>query len=147
MNVVIDANLFLALVLPLPYSEKSLELFQALGQAGSVIHAPSLWSYEVVSALRKAFVHRLLEQDELDQSLRYLRDLSVHDVPQTLWLQRQSLVWADRLGSTKAYDSAYLAAAESLQAEFWTADRSLANAAKETGAVWVHCIDDFSPEM
>jgi len=140
MHAVLDANIFLALVLPLPYSDKALSLFQAIQQGGSIIHAPCLWRYEVVSALRKAFVQRLLEREELQRALRYLWDLGVQDVPQTLWLQGQSLAWAERLGTSKAYDSAYLAAADSVQAEFWTADRRLAAAAQQLGAGWVHAV-------
>jgi predicted nucleic acid-binding protein len=146
MHVLLDANLFIALVLPLPYSNQAVLLYQSKRQAGSVVAAPSLWSYEVGSALRKALVHRLLERDELDRALEHLWNLGVQEVPQTLWMQRQSLAWAERLGRSKAYDSAYLAAAKALQAEFWTADSGLAKAAKAAGAAWAHCIDEWNGE-
>lgn len=46
-----------------------------------------------------------------------------------------ALVWSRRLRRGNAYDSAYLALAEALGAELWTADRRLTNAA---GQPWIH---------
>jgi len=59
--------------------------------------------------------------------------LGVHLVPPTLDLGRVALRWADRLGVTIADDTQYLALAEQLRVDFWTADRRLAGAAP-----WVH---------
>ena len=47
--------------------------------------------------------------------------------------------WTRRLNRTAAYDSFYLALTESLSAEFWTADKRLANV---VNAPWVHHIAD-----
>lgn len=41
-----------------------------------------------------------------------------------------------------AYDAAFLAIAEAEGAEFWTADRKLAVAAKGLGLDWVHYLLD-----
>lgn len=48
--------------------------------------------------------------------------------------------WAEKLGQSKAYDSFYLALAETLRAPLWTADRRLANAARQIGISWVHAV-------
>jgi predicted nucleic acid-binding protein len=42
------------------------------------------------------------------------------------------------LGQSKAYDGAYLAVAETLRAEFWTADRALV---QRVGVDWVRGLE------
>ena len=48
--------------------------------------------------------------------------------------------WAERIGQSKVYDAQYLALAESLEAESWSVDRWLANAAERRGYARVHCV-------
>jgi predicted nucleic acid-binding protein len=55
---------------------------------------------------------------------------------------RKSLDWAERIQQTVAYDSAFLAVAESIQAELWTADKRLAKATQSLNINWVHCLLD-----
>jgi predicted nucleic acid-binding protein len=85
-------------------------------------------------------VRGYLPADQLDFALEQLWQINIQDMPATLDLWKAALAWAERLGHSKIYASAYLAAAESLQAEFWTADRSLAHSARRAGATWVHSI-------
>lgn len=47
--------------------------------------------------------------------------------------------WTRRLNRIAAYDSFYLALAESLQCDLWTADRRLQGA---VGQPWLHCVGD-----
>ena len=61
-------------------------------------------------------------------------------MPATLELHQQALIWAEYLGQSKTYASAYLAAAEVLHADFWTADHRLARFAHQAGVTWVHSI-------
>ena len=58
-------------------------------------------------------------------------------------LYHAALDWADKLRQSKAYDAAYLALAESLNAEFWTADQRLVNATRALNIDWVKWIGDF----
>jgi hypothetical protein len=51
-------------------------------------------------------------------------------------------IMSNRLGQSKAYDAFYLALAERLKAEFWTADQRLANGARQLGANWAHWIGE-----
>jgi predicted nucleic acid-binding protein len=140
MNAVIDANLIVSLVLPLPYSVQTEELIYTRKQAGAELLSPALWSYEVVSVLRRAYVQQILTEETLTSALNFIWDLGIQPLFPTLELHLLSLVWSERLQSSKAYDSAYLAAAELLQVEFWTADKRLASAAQRLGAKWVHVI-------
>jgi len=140
MNIVLDANLVASLVIPLPYSEQATELVLDWKRKGVTFVAPALWSYEVSTVLRKAVVADYLPPGELDFALEQIWKINIQDVPASLALHRGALVWAERLGQSKTYDSAYLAVAESLQIDFWTADRSLAQSAQRSGAQWVHSI-------
>ena len=141
-GVVIDANLAIALMIPLPYSESSTARIQAWQQAGIPILVPGLWGYEVVSALRKAAAGEWITLQEAENALNELWALGFEQVPATLELHRSSLKWADRIGQKVAYDSAYLALAETNELEFWTADRPLAESAKAAGAKLVHYLGD-----
>lgn len=137
MNVVLDANLIASLVIPLPYSEQATTRMLKWKRQGVVFVAPSLWSYEVCTVLRKAVIADYLPAGQLDFALGQIWQINIQAIPATLALNQQALAWAERLGQGKIYDSAYLAVAEALQAEFWTADRRLARAAKQAGADWV----------
>ena len=142
MNIVLDANLIASLVIPLAYSEQATTLVLDWKRQGVTFVAPALWSYEVSTVLRKAVVTDYLSPDELDFALEQVWKINIQDVPASLALHQQALDWAERLGQSKTYDSAYLAVAESLQTEFWTADRPLVKSAQRAGAHWVHSILD-----
>jgi predicted nucleic acid-binding protein len=51
-----------------------------------------------------------------------------------------ALHWAERIGHSKAYDAQYLALAESLSAEFWTADVRLVHVLEKLDVSWIHVI-------
>ncbi len=63
--------------------------------------------------------------------------LRIERVAPDMDLHRRALRWAARLGQRAAYDAQYLALAERLGAEFYTADRRLANLAGAAGLPWV----------
>lgn len=140
MSVVVDANLIIAIPLPLPYSEPARRVMSAWKESGETIFAPLLWEYEVTSALRRAIVAGLLSLDEATGALQRILILNVQSVPPTPALHQQALKWAERLGQAKAYDGQYLAVARELGAPFWTGDRRLVNAASQIGIQWVHWI-------
>ena len=48
--------------------------------------------------------------------------------------------WAERIGQSKVYDSQYLALAESIAADFWTADQRLYHSLQGLGVTWVHSL-------
>jgi predicted nucleic acid-binding protein len=77
----------------------------------------------------------LISEETAYTALNLLGDLSVQPVEVPT---RAAFDWATRLRQKPAYDGFYLAAAEKMGAEFWTADRALANNAHQIGAGWVH---------
>lgn len=125
MNHVVDANVALALVIATPYSDRAQALWGGWSDSQAVVFAPDLWAYELTSALRKAMVITGIGLSDAVSRLEVLTQLGVRLVPPTPALHRSALRWADRLGQTVAYDAHYVALAEFLDCDFWTADRRL----------------------
>ncbi len=101
--------------------------------------APRLLRYEVTNALYRYQRSGQRSEMTVRSALRTAMDL-----PITLYdevdLHQQALVWATRLTLPAAYDAHYLALADQLGAEFWTADRRLVDAARHE-ATWVYLIE------
>ena len=130
LTVVLDANIALAAALPLPYSPDERAV------AMVALAAPDLWRYEVITGLRRAQWERIISDVELERALALLEDLDLELVHPSPALNRVALDWAARLEQNKAYDGHYLALAEHLGAQFWTADRRLANELRDRGVDW-----------
>ena len=142
MSLVIDANIVAALVLPLPYSDQATWRVAAWKKAGTVLYAPILLEYEVLTILRKATTNGWLTTELAAEAMETVSTLNIQCQLPSLELHEQALCWAERLGHSKTYDAHYLALADQLRAELWTADRRLTNGAQQAGAVWVHWIGE-----
>lgn len=140
MSVVVDANLVAALLFPLPHSANADKKRSAWITAGERLFAPTLMEYEVCSALRRALIGGLIEAHEVPPLIVQMRRLEIEIVTPTVALHTSALRWAQRLGRARTYDAHYLAVAEWLDSEFWTADTRLYNRARQLGLAWVHCI-------
>lgn len=147
MKAVIDANLVAAIVLPLLYSDQATRRITAWKQAGVEMLAPVLLEYEIAAVLRKAVVAQWFTTDVAIEAMANILALNVECLPPTPNLHEQALRWAHRLGHSKTYDAHYVALAEQEGAELWTADRRLANGARQLGVPWVHWIGEVvTPE-
>ncbi|MCC7353762.1 MAG: type II toxin-antitoxin system VapC family toxin [Anaerolineae bacterium] len=142
MNIVIDANIALALVVPLPYSSLAAQRVKVWKETEAKILAPVLWGYEIVSELRKALVAQAISPAGASAGLQMLWALNIEQVMPTLALHQSALRWAERLGQRVVYDASYLALTEVLRGEFWTADQPLARNAQQMGEVWVRWIGE-----
>jgi len=142
MSAVIDANLIAALVLPLPYSD--LATGRMLDWQGTNLRllAPVLLEYELAAILRKAVVAQWMTTDLAVEAIDKVVDLGIRYVAPNRRLHERALRWAQRLGHSKAYDAHYLALAEQESTDFWTADRRLANGARQAGIQWVRWIGE-----
>jgi predicted nucleic acid-binding protein len=136
----IDANLGLALVLPLPYSPKTESRIGSWLEEGRRMLVPLLWEYEVVSALRKAESLGVISTDRITECVRELWALDFERIPPSPNLHNRAIEWSRMLGQSKAYDGQYLASAEWAGADLWTADGRLAEQARRFGAEWVYSI-------
>ena len=141
-TIVLDANMGLALVVPLPYSDQ----FKTSSRSGTNRRPASLsrrfGATKSISGLRKAVVSGVLTEAEAHAALQSLWALDIQEIPATLDRHTRALAWAKLLNQTVAYDAQYTVIAEELQAPLWTADRRLADAARSVGAEWVHWIGD-----
>lgn len=135
---VIDANATLGLFLRLPYSQKVEKWMRERQAEEAKLVVPTLWEYECLSGLRHAEALGQISSEQTEWLFEKLFALELHRVEPTLELHRASLHWAEKIGQAKVYGAQYLALAESLSAEFWTADKRLFHAAQELGANWVH---------
>lgn len=143
-RVVVDANLSVALVVPLVYSEAATKKWLSWARDRVSLYAPSLWEYEVVSALRKAIVAGVIGGDEIEGALQRLFGLGVEEVSPDIELNRAALRWSERVGQPVAYDGQYLALAEALHADMWTADKRLMDTLKDQNLPWLHWIGEAS---
>ncbi len=141
-RIVIDANVGVALTVNLAYSQKAEERMFLWREQRDEIIVPTLWKLEVVSALRKAVVAKVISQDQSLSALEDVFSLGVQEVESSLEIHRLALAWAARLEETVAYDAQYLALAEQLGAEFWTADKRLATKAHAKKASWVRWLGE-----
>jgi predicted nucleic acid-binding protein len=86
------------------------------------LHAPHLIDLEIASALRRLCGAGALGDDRARDAITDLHDLNVRRYPHDPLLPR---IWELRDNLT-AYDAAYVALAETLEAPLLTADRRLA---------------------
>lgn len=134
-SICIDASLVVRLVVDTAHDR----LFNQWAQwveAGKQISAPALLYYEVTHALFQYQRQQLLSPEAVEQALIATLSLPIHlhADPES---HPAALRLASRLNLPATYDSHYLALAESLGAEFWTADRRLAKNV-QSQLNWVH---------
>jgi predicted nucleic acid-binding protein len=140
-SVVIDASLAVFSVLQTPQSLTAARVMEHLAQRGFQPSAPGLWWYEVTSVIHRYRFAGLITDALAYQALGLLTtDLGVQPVDVSA---RAAFDWATRLRQKAAYDGFYLAAAEQLEADFWTADQALVNNAQQIGISWVHWMGEI----
>jgi predicted nucleic acid-binding protein len=128
--IVVDASAALELVLGTPRGQLLADRFFAPGET---LHAPHLIDLETAQVLRRYASAGEISAERGRQALADLADLPLTRYPHAVLLPR---VWELRHNAT-AYDAAYLALAEALDAPLVTADARLATAAGHTAVVEV----------
>lgn len=125
--VCVDASVVVPLVTRRPEGSPFAEAWRRLHDRGQKPVAPALLLYEVANALHRYAAGGMLLAEEASNALEAVLglDIELHGDAQ---LHRRALALAGELGLPAAYDAHYLALAESLGAEFWTADRRLCQA-------------------
>ncbi len=137
--VVVDTGVVVGLFLRVPGWRVSRERLRGWIAEGTPVHAPALLPYEVASVLRK--IVRMgrergniaVNEGEAMRIAERLFDLGIRFAEPTAELLGRSLVWARRLDQAQAYDAQFVALAEMLDAEFWTADGRLARRLLQVG--------------
>jgi len=119
--IVIDASALVDLLLRAPAAKAIQTKIFAQGQS---LHAPHLLDVEVAQVIRRHAAHGDISSDRGQAALADLADLPLQRYPHGLFLKR---IWALRNNLT-AYDAAYVALAEALDAVLLTRDSRLASA-------------------
>ena len=112
-----------AAVVLLNLGEDAPRIRERMGQAGD-LHAPHLFEIEVASVLRRHALNGSLSPGRARLALGRLSTLSISLYPHAAMLPR---IWELR-GNVSAYDAAYIALAETLEAPLVTRDARLARA-------------------
>lgn len=134
--VCLDASFLLRLLLDEEAASQADALWEAWHQEGRRLVAPTLLYYEVASALHRYAAHGDLSPDEVETLLDLALRIDVELVGDA-GLHRRALQLARTFSLPAACDAHYLALAERLGAEFWTADARLAQVVQDR-LPWVH---------
>ena len=143
-KAVIDANIGIYTVINTPHSAGAVKVMTYFQRQEISLFAPRLWWFEVTSVVHRYLFDRVITKNVADEALDILlADLIIQPVEN---LYRSAFQWASRLGQKPAYDGFYLAAAESLGAEFWTADQPLVNRSRQIGLSWVRWMGEITAD-
>jgi predicted nucleic acid-binding protein len=119
--IVVDASALLEMLLNTPASSRVTE---RLFGRNDTLHAPHVLDLEVAQVLRRYTISGEMDAERSEQALEDLADLPLNRYPHDVFLFR---IWALRRNLT-AYDAAYIALAEALEAPLVTRDSALARA-------------------
>jgi predicted nucleic acid-binding protein len=138
---VVDANL--AVNTALNMSDSLERFWERLDQEQVAPCAPRLWMSETTSAVRAYLAQKQINTDEAEQALLTIHALRVEMVDEDKSTCLRALELAEMLTQSKTYDAFYLATAEKMEAEFWTADERLYNRCRNDLALaWVHWVNE-----
>ena len=127
--IVTDASLLVKLLIIEQFSDQAERLVKFWAATGIRMAAPDFIHAEVASAVYKKMSARIISLDRAMELMSefYRMDINFH---QSSRLHRRAMDLALELGQRMPYDSHYLALAESLNCDFWTADQSFYRAAR-----------------
>ena len=117
--IVVDASAIIEVLLRTPAAAA---VDARLFEPGETLHAPHLLDVEVAQVVRRYVANGDVDADRGREALDDLAALRLRRYPHDLLLPR---IWALRHNLT-AYDAAYVALAEALDAPLLTRDRRLA---------------------
>ena len=119
--IVVDASTLVEVLLRTPAAQP---IEARLLAAGQVLHAPHLLDIEVAHALRRYAISGQIDAERGRAALDILAGLPLNRYPHRFLLPR---IW-DLRNNLSAYDAAYVALAETLDAPLITRDHRLAGA-------------------
>jgi len=129
-SVVIDASLAVKWLVDENYSSEARAIARGWEARGVRTAAPCLMPVEVTNALHRRVVEKELSVEEAGGLVESLLSSGI-ELHEPLGLHGRALELASLLQQGAAYDSHYLALAETLNCELWTADERFFRAASQ----------------
>ena len=127
--VVVDASIVVKLFVPEQYSDQAKSLASSWEADSTLLVAPDFMASEFASALRKKIQEGILSGREAQSLISELYRSGIEFRPSRP-LHERAIDLAVELNQRLAYDAHYLALAESLDDDFWTADEPFYRAAR-----------------
>jgi predicted nucleic acid-binding protein len=141
--LVLDASVAIKAILPNPLQAHCQALVKTFADTQPV--APALWAYETTSVISKTIHFGQITEAEGRLALEQLDALGVQLFIPDFEQNQAAFDWTLRLKRASAYDSYYLALAQSLECPLWTADNRLFNALKNENIKWLSWIEEIPP--
>ena len=137
--VCLDANLVVSMLLD-ETDDSANRLWERWESEYRQPVAPVLLRYEVINAIHRYYRAKLLDLPAVQAAATALIALPIQWSSE-MALHQRALILARRFALPAAYDAHYLALAEYLDVEFWTADQRLANSVRPALS-WVHLLGE-----
>lgn len=138
--VVVDASIVVKLLIDEPNTQQAEDLAQSWRLNGVPVAAPYFMPVEVTNAIYRKARLQLISMEEATRLAANLWDLGVQ-LRQPRELHLRAMVLAAELQQSAAYDAHYLALAQALDCDYWTADRQFYQSARNAYPR-VHCIGE-----
>lgn len=134
-SVCVDASLVLKLVLPEADSDRAHRLWRSWLETDTEVLAPEHLALKATSVIPTHVYRGLISPETGRRAFDALHAQAMTLIPSGP-LNVRAWELAEQFGRPTAYDAYYLALAEALGCELWTADRRLVNAVSPTWS-WV----------
>ena len=123
--VCVDASIAIKLLVDEPDSVDAMAQWETWVRSGTMVYAPRLFVWECANAVRRAVVQGRLPADEAVAALQRLTgiDVDLVNVEDDVIHVYQNFV--AKYDMPAMYDATYLAVADMLGCELWTADKRL----------------------
>lgn len=128
MTVVVDSSIIIAFALSdEPLHHHAQKLFKSWQVSETTLTAPSLFRFEITAVIRKAVYQKRLDIQEGRTLIPRILAYPIEYIDDDALLQ-SAYELATQFNRPRTYDAQYLALAQRLDCEFWTADATLVNA-------------------
>jgi predicted nucleic acid-binding protein len=136
--VVVDASLAIKWVLKEPYTEQALALAEEWAVAGTRPAAPCLLLVEATNVLHRRATLGDISLSQAKELLAGLLDMGI-EIRESPQIHFRAIELAQELHRPAVYDTHYLALADILGCDLWTADEQFFNSIKERhlGIKWL----------
>ncbi len=129
--VVVDASVAVKWLITEVLSEEALALLRSWARDGITAITPYLMAAEVSNALHKRVISQELSVAAASDLMETLLASGI-ELRETPLIHVRAIELASELGQRAAYDSHYLALAEELDCDLWTADARFYRAARSS---------------